>query len=93
MEKLRKIFEALPEDERNFIFPASWFEDVPFDKKKHFLFGNEKYCVALLTKGKRTKNDKKTAYWLTIITHPDYRKKKLGTHLVVDDTITNVKER
>lgn len=85
MKTLQKIFETLPDDERNFIFPDTWFEEVPFDKKKHFLFGNENYCVALLSKGKRTRADKKTAYWLTIVTHPNHRNKKLGTHLILDE--------
>ena len=82
---LQEIFESLPEEEKNHLFSSEWFKDVPFEKRKHFLFGNKNYCVALLTKGKRNKKDKKTEYWLTIITHPDHRKKKLGTHLVVDE--------
>ena len=82
---LQKIFKTLPENERDFIFPAEWFEDVTFDKKKHFLFGNKDYCVAWLTKGKKDIKSKKTCYWLTIATHPDHRRKKLGTHLVVDE--------
>ena len=82
---IEHIYNALPDGDKAFVFGS---EHVPLDdldnNKKYFIFGNGSYSVAMLTKGDKTK-DKKTAYWLTIITHPVHRRKKLATHLLLDE--------
>ena len=82
---IEHIYDALPDSDKAFIFGS---EHIPLDdldnNKKYFIFGNGSYSVAMLTKGKKTK-DKKVAYWLTIITHPAYRRRKLATHLLLDE--------
>lgn len=79
------IYDALPDSDKAFIFGS---EHIPLDdlddNKKYFIFGNGSYSVSMLTKGNKTQ-DKKTAFWLTIITHPAHRRKKLATHLLLDE--------
>lgn len=68
IDKLEIIFNSLPDRERKFICGSTKY-GLEFNPETDTQFGNEDFCVAQIRKGKNY-----SAYWLTIITNPKYRR-------------------
>lgn len=73
VDKLEIIFNSLPDKEREFICGSTEY-GLEFNPETDTQFGNEDFCVAQIRKGKNC-----SAYWLTIITHPKYRRTGCAT--------------
>lgn len=73
VDKLEIIFNSLPDKEREFICASTEY-GLEFNPEIDVQFGNEDFCVAQIRKGKNL-----SAYWLTIITHPKYRRTGCAT--------------
>lgn len=72
-DKLEIIFNTLPDKEREFICGSTEY-GLEFNPETDTQFGNEDFCVAQIRKGKNY-----SAYWLTIITNPKYRRTGCAT--------------
>lgn len=65
---LKIIFYSLPDKEREFICGSTEY-GLEFNPETDKQFGIEDHCVAQIRMGKN-----RSAYWLTIITHPRARR-------------------
>ena len=84
MRMFQDILEVLPKEERDFIGELDLTKDI-------IEFGNKDTCMALLTKGMKTKIGKQ-AYWLIIATHPVCRGNGLASKLLEEEVLPYIQK-